>query len=249
MAEKGASDDRGEGSSHRVIRQEPRRAYSRERSANIEREGFYRDRSRERRLEEDMAHETFARRVSRRRDRSEDDPVPIRRERDIETEDIRIHRVSPPRVSREVPIFVRERARARSIEDDYVRDRPPAEAIPMRSRSRVRRSRGRAFAENLGMRGSRRGDFNTFETSEALFNESIQTYYQTGEGVGAVEALLPDDSDDEGPRRLSSLPILSGTCPHGSRRRRRFKIVTKPDSEVAPEQCECGKEKTPKAIK
>src|SRR5450432_558977 len=48
---------------------------------------------------------------------------------------------------------------------------------------------------------------------EAFLNEAIQAYYQTSEGVGDVELLLPDDSDDEGPRRLSSLPIIGSTCP------------------------------------
>jgi len=133
---------------------------------------------------------------------------------------------------------------ARTHSFDHHRPAPEM-YFPGRSRSRVHKSRSRVFVDNINMHryGAR------VETSESLFNESIQTYYQTGEGVGAVEALLPEDSDDEGPRRLSSLPILSGNCPHGSRRKRRLRVATKPSPEGVPEQCECGKEKKPKVIK
>jgi hypothetical protein len=79
-----------------------------------------------------------------------------------------------------------------------------------------------------------------------ISSEHIQAYYQTGEGVGDVERLLPDDSDDEGPRRPSSLPITSRTCPHQKMGK---KLNDTSNPQVAQRgQCACGREKIPKVV-
>jgi hypothetical protein len=148
----------------------------------------------------------------------------------------------------------RERARERSADaraEDYMRARPPPvffpappppTYIPDRSHSRVRTSGNRVFVTRVSTQ-------RVVTTAEALFNESIQEYYQNGEGIGAIETLLPEDSDDEVPRRLSSLLVTSVGCPHGSRRKRRLNVSTKLGSGGGGGQCECGKEKKPKDIR
>jgi hypothetical protein len=174
-------------------------------------------------------------------------------------EDIIYHERSPVETIR-IPPPTRERLVSYSLDRaNSLRDIPSRAAhigdTPTRDAPNRRKSQRRTTADNDsgGHRESRKV-FEPLESSGYIFSEPIQAYYQTGEGLGDVESLLPVNSDDEGPRRLSSLPIIDGACPHGSgrrrRRRRRFKVASKPLPEGAQSrQCQCGKGGTPKIIK
>lgn len=88
---------------------------------------------------------------------------------------------------------------------------------------------------------------NRFNSNEIFRHRLISGYYQTGEGVGAVETLLPEDSDDEGPRRWSSLGEQGGGCLH----QRQGKKARPSSGKLAedPEKCLCGEDKIPKFVK
>jgi len=144
-----------------------------------------------------------------------------------------------------IPVYEDPDPNARA--EHHIRDRPPPMVFPSppaptyhqgRSRSRHRH---RVFFERISVQ-------RVVATSEALFSESIREYYQNGEGIGAIETLLPEDSDDEGPRRLSSLHVTNGGCPHASRRKTLLS-VSKLGSDSPGAYCECGKEKKPKEIR